>query len=205
MSASNPNSRLEAFCDGVFAIAITLLILDMKVPPLEKVHSTQDLWNNVARLWPSFFALCLSFTIILIGWIGHHNLIRQVDKTSPLFLFANGFFLFTVIFIPFPTAFMAEYLNTDYAQPAIVFYCLNGILHNIGWLGLFYSIFKPKLLLRNEQHYSYIKKSAMQAGYGFFIYVALAVLAWWFPYTALIINVSLWIYWLYVAVSLKEN
>src|SRR4030067_3087085 len=121
------NERLEFFSDGVFAIAITLLILDIKVPPLESVHSVVNVWRSIGQLWPSFFALSLSFVIILIAWLGHHNLLRAVDKTSPSFQIANGFFLFTIIFIPFPTAFMAEYLNTPFAQPAIVFYCLNGI------------------------------------------------------------------------------
>lgn len=205
MSFTNPNSRLEAFSDGVFAIAITLLILDMKVPPLESVHSVHDLWYNVGQLWPSFFALSLSFVIILISWIGHHNLIKLADKTSPQFQMANGFFLFTVIFTPFPTAFMAEYLNTPYAQPAIVVYCLNSILHNIGWNGLYRYMLKPKPLIKENVDVDYIKKNSQGAKYGFFIYSANAILAWWFPYVALVISVSIWIFWLYVSISIREK
>ena len=76
------NERLETFCDGIFAIAITLLILEIKVPPLESVHSTADVWHAIALLWPSFFALCFSFTIILIAWIAHHNMLKTIDKSS---------------------------------------------------------------------------------------------------------------------------
>jgi uncharacterized membrane protein len=205
MSFTNPNSRLEAFCDGVFAIAITLLILDMKVPALESIHSVDDLWHSVSQLWPSFFALCLSFVIILISWIGQHNLIRTVDKTSPQFQLANGFFLFTVVFIPFPTAFMAEYLNTPYAQPAIVLYCLNGILHNIGWNALYRYMLKPKPLVKDNIGVDYIKKKSQGAKYGFFIYSAIAILAWWLPYVALVLSVSIWLYWLYISISIKEK
>ncbi len=199
------NARLEAFCDGVFAIAITLLILEIKVPPIESVHSAKDVWIAMEKLWPSFFALGLSFAIILIAWVGHHNLLKTVHKTSAQFQFANGFFLFTVIFIPFPTAFMAEYLNTPYAQPAIVVYCLNGILHNIGWNILYRSILKPKPLVKEHIGEAYLKKNGDGAKFGFFIYTAIAILSWWLPYVALVISVSLWIYWLWLSINIKEG
>ena len=199
------NERLETFSDGVFAIAITLLILDIKVPPLESVHSVVDVWRDIGRLWPSFFALSLSFVIVLIAWIGHHNLLKTIDKTSSSFQLANGFFLFTIIFIPFPTAFMAEYLNTPFAQPAIVFYCLNNILHNIGWNILYRSILKPRPIVKDSIGVDFIKKASKGAKYGLFIYSAIALLAWWLPYVALIISVSVWIYWLYLSISLEQE
>ena len=198
------NSRLETFCDGVFAIAITLLILEIKVPLLDSVHSVADLWRDVGRLWPSFFALSLSFIIIFIGWIGHHNLLKVIDKTSSKFQLANGFFLFTIILMPFFTAFMAEYLNTPYAQPAIVCYCLNTLLHNTGWVVLHRSILKPKPLTKDALGVELIKKASRSAEYGLFIYTAIAILAWWLPYVALVISVSTWIYWLYLSLSIKH-
>jgi uncharacterized membrane protein len=99
------NQRLEMFTDGVFAIAITLLIIEIKVPPLHSMHSIRDVWYAIGILWPSFFALGLSFIIIFISWLGHHNVLKMLDDTSTQFQVANGFFLFTVIIIPFPTAF----------------------------------------------------------------------------------------------------
>jgi uncharacterized membrane protein len=117
------NARLETFCDGVFAIAITLLILDLKVPSLESVHSVEEVWRAIIGLWPAFFALCLSFVIIFISWIGHHTLLMGMDKTSPQFQCANGFFLFTVILLPFSASFMAEYLNTPY-MPRLASSCI---------------------------------------------------------------------------------
>ena len=201
----NSNIRLEAFSDGVFAIAITLLILELKVPPLETIHSSADLWRDVIKLWPSLFALIMSFIIILIAWVGHHNLIRTLDKTSAQFQFANGFFLFTVMFFPFPTSFMAEYLNSPYAQPAIEFYCLNAIFHNIGWNLLYRYILKPAPLVKDSIAVEHIKNSSKGAKYGFVLYSLLALLAWWFPYTALSISFATWIYWLYISVNLKTE
>ena len=72
MSATTPSSRLEAFCDGVFAIAITLLIIDIKIPSTEKIDSTADFVQALKHVAPSIFAFVLSF-IILITWVNHHN------------------------------------------------------------------------------------------------------------------------------------
>jgi uncharacterized membrane protein len=197
------NQRLEMFTDGVFAIAITLLIIEIKVPPLHSMHSIRDVWYAIGILWPSFFALGLSFIIIFISWLGHHNVLKMLDDTSTQFQVANGFFLFTVIIIPFPTAFMAEYLDTPYAQPAIVFYSLVAVLHNIGWNVLHRSIWKPKPLVRASST-RHAKMAARGAKIGFFIYSAIAILAWWLPYVAIILCLLVWIYWLYLSISIKE-
>lgn len=198
----NMNERLETFCDGVFAIAITLLILEIKVPPVDSVHSVADVWKHVGRLWPSFFALSLSFVIILISWIGHHNLLKIVDKTSSQFQLANGYFMFTIILMPFSTAFMAEYLDTPYAQPAIVFFCLNTLLHNTGWNLLHRSTIRPISLLKDSKAIQLQKKASQGARYGLILYGAIVIVAWWLPYMALVISVLTWIYWLYLSISI---
>lgn len=197
------NKRLEMFCDGVFAIAITLLILEIKVPSADTVHSVVDVWKAVGRLWPSFFALSLSFIIILISWLGHHNLLLIVDKTSSQFQLANGFFLFTIILMPFSTAFMAEYLDTPFAQPAIVFFCLNSLLHNMGWNLLHLSVERPYSLLKDSHAIELHKKAWQGAKLGFIIYAAIALLACWLPYISLIIAVLTWVYWLYLSIAIK--
>jgi uncharacterized membrane protein len=197
------NKRLETFCDGVFAIAITLLILDIKVPPLESVKLISDVWQAIGKLWPSFFALSLSFIIIFISWIGHHNLLKNLNKTSSQFQLANGFFMFTIILLPFSTAFMAEYLDTSIAQPAIIIYCLNALLHNIGWNLLHISSLKPVPLAKNQTAMELNKKASRGAKYGFFVYLAITLLALWLPNLAMIITVLTWIYWLYLSASIK--
>lgn len=199
------NDRLEAFSDGVFAIAITLLVLDLKVPPVESAHSVADVWQAVFRLWPSAFALSMSFVIILIAWIGHHNMLKGVGKTSPQFQAANGFFLFTIILLPFSTAFMAEYLDTPYAQPAIMVYCLNSLVHNTGWIVLNRAILKPVPLLKDTAAMDLYKKASRSAHFGFVLYGAIAVLAWWLPYMALVISLMTWIYWLILSISIKHS
>src|SRR6266536_5037577 len=97
-------TRVEAFSDGVFAIAITLLILEIRVP-----HVDHGLWAGLVALWPSYVAFLMSFAVILIMWVNHHELLRMVGGVTYPFLFTNGLLLLTVTFVPFPTAVLAAY------------------------------------------------------------------------------------------------
>lgn len=83
--------------------------------------------------------------------------------------------------MPFSTAFMAEFLDTPFAQPAIVFFCLNSLLHNTGWLLLHRSVVKPVPLMKDRATIELHKKAIKGANYGFIIYATLALLAWWRP------------------------
>src|ERR1700752_4807160 len=102
--SENP-TRLEAFSDGVFAIAITLLILEIKVP-----HAEHGLWAGLTALWPSYIAFLMSFLVILIMWVSHHELMRLIERVNYPILFANGLLLLTVTFVPFPTAVLAGHM-----------------------------------------------------------------------------------------------
>src|SRR5262249_23694362 len=204
MTENKSLARLEMFSDGVFAIAITLLILEIKVPPINSIHSVNDLINGLVHLWPSYFAFFYSFGGILIQWIIHHNTFIRLDKTSRPFLYTNGFLLFTIVFFPFPTALLAEYINTEYAMPAIVFYGIASVVNSFAWFLFIRSIGKPKRLLNTSVsavEYNKLKKSNR---FAFIIYTSTALLAIWFPYTALIINLALWMLWVYLSLIEKE-
>jgi uncharacterized membrane protein len=203
MSQNKSLSRLEMFSDGVFAIAITLLILEIKVPPIDSIHSADDLVNALLHLWPSYFAFVYSFGGILVQWVLHHNTFNHLDKTSRSFLYTNGFLLFTIVFFPFPTALLAEYINTEYAMPAIVFYGMASVINALAWFLFIRSIKKPKRLLNDA--FSPEEYNKLRAGnhFAFIVYASTALLAIWLPYTSLIISVALWALWIYL--SLAEN
>ncbi len=99
MAETHPNARLETFSDGVFAIALTLLVIDIKVPASEGIGTARELWLALRHLGPSVFAFVLSFAIIFITWVNHHGFLRLVNKSSALFVYANGFLLLTVVFM----------------------------------------------------------------------------------------------------------
>jgi len=199
------NARIEAFSDGVFAIAITLLILEIKVPPRSTIHSINDLWNGLVQLWPSYFAFVLSFGIILVSWVNHHYLFNVLDKSSRSFLYANGFLLLTITFMPFPTALLAEYIGTDYAKPAIAFYCFGGVVNSMGWLLLLKTVISPKLLLHQGINVDMIYSIRRTTRLGFVVYSISTVLAFWFPVVALIMNLLLWIVWITLSINAKSD
>lgn len=205
MAESGPNSRLEAFCDGVFAIALTLLIIDIKIPSSlsEKIKTTKDLWLALKHITPSVFAFILSFSIILITWVNHHATLRLVTKSSAQFIYANGFFLLTVVFFPFPTALLGEYLLTDHSSPAVVLYSAFCAFQAIGWNLLTLAAIKPHLLTRNEKSTQEINEKRKYSYFAFTLYSVCAVIAFWFPQTiAIVISIS-WIIWLIVGLNVK--
>jgi uncharacterized membrane protein len=97
----NDTGRIEAFSDGVFAIAITLLIIEIGVP---HVVGTESLSERLVKLWPSYLGYAISFLVIGTIWANHHNRFRLISRSDHILLFLNIVFLMCVAFIPFPTA-----------------------------------------------------------------------------------------------------
>ena len=200
MADAHPNTRLEAFCDAVFAIALTLLIIDIKVPPSEGIGTTRDLWLALRHLGPSIFAFVLSFAVILITWVNHHRFFRYVNKSSGAFVYANGFLLLTVVFMPFPTALVGEYLLTDHAAPAVVIYNSVTAAQAVSWILVTAA---ARRLAKDERCVAQVRDAHRNAYFALVIYSLLAITAVWFPLTIAIVTTLLWAYWL--AFSLKAD
>jgi uncharacterized membrane protein len=100
--------RLETFSDGVFAIAITLLVLELDVP--SDTHG--DLWHALLEQWPSYLAYLVSFAVIGIIWVNHHGILALVARVDRPLLYLNLLLLLAVAGIPFPTALVAEHLQS---------------------------------------------------------------------------------------------
>jgi len=111
-------ARVEAFSDGVFAIAITLLILEIKVPH----HAGVGLGRALLEEWPSYAAFVTSFATIGIMWINHHRLFTLIGRVSHSLLVLNALLLLGVSFVPFPTAVIAQYLGHPGERAAAQFY-----------------------------------------------------------------------------------
>ncbi|MBV9387537.1 MAG: DUF1211 domain-containing protein [Chroococcidiopsidaceae cyanobacterium CP_BM_ER_R8_30] len=121
-SDEKETGRIEAFSDGVFAIAITLLVLNIRVPQTQEVLPSLGLLTLLLRQWPFFLAFFLSFMTILVMWVNHHTLFNHIRRTDGPFLFLNGFLLLLVTFVPFPTALLAEFIEHSEAKVAAVVY-----------------------------------------------------------------------------------
>lgn len=139
--------RLEAFSDGVFAIAITLLILEIRIPSKEVLHE-QSLTSYLLQQWPKYFAYVFSFVILGIYWANHHAIFKLYTGTNHIFNLLNVLFLMTVSFLPYPTAIFGEFIqDATQKNSAINFYCLGIFLPSLTWnLMWVYASFRKRLI-----------------------------------------------------------
>ncbi len=137
--ASRDTTRLEAFSDGVLASAITLLILEIRVPERDGAENgpQTDLLDALLHLWPSYLGYVVSFATIGIVWANHHTIFRYIVRTDQTLILINTLLLLCVAFIPFPTALLAEHLGHDGERVAtMVFagtYIVLGALFALLW------------------------------------------------------------------------
>ncbi len=184
--------RVEAFSDGVFAIAITLLILEIRVP---NTAADRGLGAGLLALWPSYLAFALSFFVILVMWVNHHELMRLVDAVGYPFLFANGLVLLTVTFVPFPTAVLAEHLTTAEAKAAVTFYCGTFVVNSLAWNLLFFTILRGRLLRQDidSETIARVRRAYLA---GPLVYAFATIVAFFRPVLGLLVNASLWLLWI---------
>jgi len=187
--------RLEAFSDGVFAIAITLLILEISVPNLQAAATSTDLLVAIGHLWPSFVAFLFSFFVILIMWINHHEFMRWVRVCDYQLFFANGLVLLGVTFVPFPTAVVARYLGTGAARGAAVFYCGTFFFISLAYQILLRSVTRRRRLLRDDIPDDLLARAHRAYNFGPLVYALATGLAWWSAIAGMALCASLWILW----------
>lgn len=203
MAESN-KARLEAFCDGVFAIALTLLIIEIKIPEADGIKNSADLWKALYHLIPSLLAFLLSFIIVLISWVNHHAIFKSIHRTTAPFIFANGLLLLGVVVLPFPTALIAEFGYSSAAVPAVVVYCLVNIVQNLGWIIMGYSAIYPRPLTKSDAGTAIVKDMMKKGMMAFVIYLSCTVLAFWFPMTVAVVLACIWLAWLVFGITIKE-
>jgi uncharacterized membrane protein len=188
-------ARTEAFSDGIFAIAITLLILDIHPP---HAGDTSGLWNALAAQWPSYFAFALSFFVILVTWINHHELLRLVRADSRRVQLANGLLLFYVASVPFPTAVLASHLAGAEIIPAVTLYCGTFVVGSLAWRLLFATIERDHLF-RTEVDAQTIRHISRSMWIGLWIHVAAALLAQVQPWLALALVAGVRLFFLHLS------
>ncbi|MCX6270456.1 MAG: TMEM175 family protein [Bacteroidetes bacterium] len=203
--ADKETSRVEAFSDGIFAIAITLLILQIAVPRIVNFLSNDMLLLELIRLWPSYFALILSFFAILIMWINHHGFFRYLKTINSKFLFANGFLLLMVTFIPFPTAVLARYFDTSARNTASAFYCGTMVMISIAYNLLWFTAAFKRSLIKDEISDKLIIKIRNAYWLGFIVYLASFIISFFHAFAGLAICISFWIYWIVLDYTQAER
>ena len=174
-------SRTEAFSDGVFAIAITLLILEVNVPET----AFDNLWRGILDQWPSYLAYATSFITIGGIWLAHHGMFRRLQYANTRLMLINLLLLMVVSFLPFPTKLMAEAIHSsDAERAAVIFYGATLLVISSLLSALWGSITLDRHLLRPEVDESEIKAITLAATPTLGFYVAVIILAFVAPVVA---------------------
>ena len=167
--------RVEAFSDGVFAIAITLLILEIKIPK----PSDGALANQLLRQWPSYFAFLISFAFIGVMWINHHRLFTHIKRCNNTLMVLNLLLLLGVTIVPFPTAVLATHIGfADQRTAALLYngvYVFIAIIFNLLWR---YAVSRNHHLLGKEVDKENVGRISKQYAFGPLLYLFCAALAW---------------------------
>jgi len=185
--------RLEAFSDGVFAIAITLLVLEIKAPA--RGHSgspAPDLAAALLNLWPSYFGYVFSFVMIGIHWAHHHYIFRLYERSTHNFLLLNIFYLMCISFLPFPTAVLAQYITSHaHRQIAIILYCAGLFLPAFAsvWMWLYAS--RNHRLVNKYLDDGFIAHLTRRYLLTIALYIIAILLSWWHGNFGLLLCIGL--------------
>lgn len=175
------SSRTETYSDAVFAIIITLLVLEIKVPHIQVHDNAEELVNALKDMFPKIISWAVSFFFISVMWVQHHNLFRMAKNIDYGMVWINNLFLFSICFIPFPTALMGEYPHN---QPAVLLFGINATIASLLQVWLYYCVAANHLL----PHYNRrsvlqnVKWSFLLAPLPLIISIGLSYISLWIPY-----------------------
>jgi uncharacterized membrane protein len=185
--------RVEAFSDGIFAFAITLLVLELRVP-----HGLSDgaaLCKALLDEWPSYFGYLTSFVTIGIMWMNHHRMFNLIHKSDDGLMLVNLVFLLGIAFVPFPTSVVADYLDTSAARVAAAFYSgtyvVIAILFNLLWR---YASRGGRLF---DKHADLAQAQAITRAYsvGPLLYLGSLAMAYWSPKMSVGMTFAYAVFW----------
>ena len=189
-----PTSRVEAFSDGVIAIAITLLILEIRVP--EEVAATHGLTHALGDQWSSFAAYLLSFLVIGIMWVNHHTLLATVARVDRVLLLLNLFLLLWIAFLPFPTGLVADYIRHGHdAKVAMAVYSGTMVACAVGFNGMWLWITRDTRLLHEHIDQPAAKASRRRFAFGILVYAATVVLSFISALATLVVHFAIAAYY----------
>jgi uncharacterized membrane protein len=188
-------TRFEAFSDGVFAFAITLLVLDLSVGGA-RGDTTPDLVRALAGHWPKFLSFLLSFATILILWMNHHALFDWVVRANGPLMVANGVVLLLVVLVPFTTALLGDHLDGPAANAAAVVYTAVLTLVAVAFRWVWAVVTGDRATLAPGLPDAEVRLTNRYLLFGFLAQLAAVALALWSAKAAVALTLALAAFWL---------
>jgi uncharacterized membrane protein len=185
--------RVEAFSDGVMAIAITLLVLDLKVPTPDQVVAAHGLLQALGERWTSYLAYLTAFLTIGIVWLNHRAFVDKVRRFDNWMQWLNLLLLLGVATLPFPTAILAEYVGVggEVASAAAVVYGALSVVTAVPWVLMWLHLTRHPELLEPQFGVAYARKERKRALIGPVIYLFAIPIAVVAPLVALFFYIGI--------------
>jgi uncharacterized membrane protein len=189
--AESETTRVDAFSDGIFAIAITLLILDLRAP---EAATSRQLWQKLGALWPGYIGYVMSFIIIGIMWTNHRLVFKHIRRTDHTLTMINVLLMMTIAFLPFPTSVLAHNIaDPGTCVMATVFYSAAMLLTSIPFTWLWMHAVRAGLVEGPEAERARITRAFR---FGWVSWLVTTILAFFAPMTALILIGVASLYWM---------
>jgi uncharacterized membrane protein len=171
----NEKGRVEAFSDGVFAIAITLLVLEIHVP---NVKPGDSLWTALGHEWPSYFAYVVGFLGVGVTWLNHHTTFSAIARVDRTLLLLNLLLLMSIAAIPWPVELVAKFLNSgSQASVAVAVLGLVMTAMSISYTAFWQYVTRHPALLRDDVDAEAVRGGRLRFALGLGVYPALTLLS----------------------------
>jgi uncharacterized membrane protein len=187
--------RVEAFSDGVFAIAATLLVLTLAVPAVQRTYTASALGHALLAQWPTYVAFTVSFITILVMWASHHNIFSLIHRVDHEFLLLNGLILLGVTAIPFPTRLVAQHLGEPSESVAAATYSAVALFIALAFNGLWYWARHDRRLLAETTTDAQVRAVSRQYMVAPLVYLLALALSFWNAWAAMGVFVLVTVYY----------
>lgn len=188
-------ARIEAFSDGVFCVALTLLAIEIGVE-FRTNETNEGLWTALAATWPKFAAYAISFINVLLAWMGHHGLFKYLRNTDNFVMISNGLLLLLIALVPFPAKTLGLYLLTGAYKTAILFYTGYFVAISLAFRLLWYASSRTPYLLIHTITETEIKNMTRNENLGLVANAVIFAVSFFSPWFGLILSFLMWIYWI---------
>ncbi|MEO6540756.1 MAG: TMEM175 family protein [Ferruginibacter sp.] len=191
-------ARIEAFSDGIFCVAITLLAIEIGVE-VKAGETNEGLLDSLLSKWPICLAYVISFINVLLAWIGHHELFKKFRGTDNFVMITNGLLMMLIALAPFPTKTLGLFLQTGAFKTAVVFYTGYFVLISVAFKLLWYAASRKRDLLMHGITESQIKSITKNENIGLICNSIIMAAAFVSPWAALVLSFVMWVYWILLA------
>lgn len=196
-------TRVETFSDGIFAIIITLLVLEIKVPHINNYNSTNELLSALLALFPKFIGWIISFFTIAVIWVNHHKIFKQIKHLDNGIFWLNAFLLLWSTFIPFPTAVLGDYPSN---KTSVVFYGIVMALMALSFsLIRIYAVRNKDLLEEKVDFIQFRKGTIMSLVFGPLMYSCGLIAGFFHPWLAFAVYFGIPVYFIFSERNLNKN